>query len=185
MLGTSSTDIIQFIGIMLTFLVAFVSLIFNLFNQVTDRYVNKIVNSRLEWIDKIRGVLGELSQLLILSEITFKLVDAKYYMRTLELNNRLHLLMSHNSEIEKELLDSLEMCLSNMELYIKHGINDEVARQYEDKSKEYVQVFMRYAEMYLKYEWNRAKIESSGKKYTSKRDKENLNLVKYNFGRDT
>lgn len=180
-------DAVVLSGVILTFIASMLSLYISIKNDKSTQYIDKVVTSRIDWIDKLRRVIAEFSQKTYLEESIREQINSATYLRVLELYNRIHLLIGHKNIFETNILETCEELKENFQCYVE--LKKESNKDFEIELKEREEIshllvldLLYYSEVYFKYEWNRIKIEGLGKRYTSKLDKINMESVKDEYG---
>lgn len=180
-------DPIVLSGVILTFIASMLSIYISIKNSKSTQYIDKVITSRIDWIDKLRRVIAEFSQKSYLDETLREKITPETYLRVLELHNRIHLLIGHKNIFEINILETCKKLLENFQHYmeLKEANDRDVEIELstvEELSKSLVRDLLYYSEIYFKYEWNRIKIEGLGKKYTHKLDKINTKNVIDEYG---
>lgn len=183
-------DALTAIGIILTFLVSVASLYFPIRNNKAVHYVNSVTKSRVEWIEKLRLNIAKFTVLTRTDDITTYSQTAKEMaekdmspkiIAVKELGTEIKLQLNFSGKLDRKLIEYVDaqiiayeyICLkiSNLALtQLKNQadelfIPDEEILKVEDEMVENAKNVEKYAQVYLKAEWNRVKYESQGKTY--------------------
>jgi hypothetical protein len=153
-MGTSDTVAIT--GIALTFLASVANLIYTLRNNARNTFVNTVSSSRLKWIDSLREDVSEFMA------VSTRLADSsspQEDVRSLILQRDalLHRIVLHLNPMDKEDQGIRTLADRVRELTRSREANsglDEALADLRDATG-----------VYLKKEWNRVKLESTGKLY--------------------
>ncbi len=151
-MGTS--DVVAIIGIALTFLVSVANLVYSLRNNTRTIFVNTVSTSRLKWIDSLRDKVSEFMA------VSTRLADSACVSGgdkslLIQRDTLLHEIVLHLNPKDKEDQNIRTLADHVCELTTDHGKGSEFAnalRELRDATG-----------AYLKKEWNRVKLESTGK----------------------
>ena len=183
-------DALTAIGIILTFAVSVISLYFSVRNNKAVHYVNSVTKSRVEWIEKLRLNIAKFIVLTRTDDITTYSQTVKEMaekdmspkiIAVKELGTEIKLQLNFSGKLDRKLIEYVDaqiiayeyICLkiSNLALtQLKNQadelfIPDEEILKVEDEMVENAKNVEKYAQVYLKAEWNRVKYESQGKTY--------------------
>lgn len=186
---SDNKDAITSLGILLTLIVSCISLYFSIRNNKAVHYVNAVTKSRVEWIDKLRNNVSRFISLADVKELTVKSLKPKEMLNNNFENNlkelnqvgsEILLMLNYSDEFDKKIMEMIKLQAYKIEnLYYKtltqstisykendafYVPNDEIKsleKEIEKLNEEIIKEF----QIYLKFEWNRVKKESKGKRY--------------------
>lgn len=166
-------------GVFLTFCASMLTLIVSIKNSRSTNYINKVIDNRITWINDVRRTNSEFINRVKINKNLSTVYNEEYFLRCQELYHRIHILMGHKFTLEADILTICKQLLDNLEKYMRILPNGDAKKLYkiENQSERLTQTLIKYIEAYLKYEWNRVKIEGTGKKYTKSENKKNIKMI--------
>ena len=151
-----SKDIIAIAGIGVTFIVSSANLAYSLWNNKRTSFVNTVTTSRLKWIDSLRDKVSEfiaVTTRLVTPSIPLGKKDDEALL--LQRDTLLHQIVLHLNPRDAE-DQSIRMLVDHVRDLTNQGTSAKEVSEQLSK--------LRSATAdYLKKEWNRVKVESTGK----------------------
>lgn len=186
---SDNKDAITSLGILLTLIVSCISLYFSIRNNKAVHYVNAVTKSRVEWIDKLRNNVSRFISLTDVKELTVKfltpkeILDSCFENKIKELNqvkSEILLMLNYSDEFDKEIILMIEHQVIMIEDLIYKALV-QASKEYRNKEPLFIPTteiqslenkiydlnedIIKKFQIYLKFEWNRVKKESKGKRY--------------------
>ena len=186
---SDNKDAITSLGILLTLIVSCISLYFSIRNNKAVHYVNAVTKSRVEWIDKLRNNVSRFISLTDVKELTVKFLTPKEMLNNNFENNlkelnqvgsEILLMLNYSDEFDKKIMEIIKLQAYKIEnLYYKtltqstisykennsFYVPDDEIKSLEEEIEELNEKIIKEFQIYLKFEWNRVKKESKGKRY--------------------
>ena len=186
---SDNKDAITSLGILLTLIVSCISLYFSIRNNKAVHYVNAVTKSRVEWIDKLRNNVSRFISLTDVKELTVKFLKPKEMLNNNFENNlkelnqvgsEILLMLNYSDEFDKKIMEMIKLQAYKIEnLYYKtltqstisykennsFYVPDDEIKSLEEEIEELNEKIIKEFQIYLKFEWNRVKKESKGKRY--------------------
>lgn len=186
---SDNKDAITSLGILLTLIVSCISLYFSIRNNKAVHYVNAVTKSRVEWIDKLRNNVSRFISLTDVKELTVKfltpkeILDSCFENKIKELNqvkSEILLMLNYSDEFDKEIISMIELQVIMIEDLVYKALV-QASKEYRNKEPLFIPTteiqslenkiydlnedIIKKFQIYLKFEWNRVKKESKGKRY--------------------
>lgn len=186
---SDNKDAITSLGILLTLIVSCISLYFSIRNNKAVHYVNAVTKSRVEWIDKLRNNVSRFISLTDVKELTVKFLTPKEMLNNNFENNlkelnqvgsEILLMLNYSDEFDKKIMEMIKLQAYKIEnLYYKtltqstisykendpFYVPDDEIQSLEKEIEKLNEEIIKEFQIYLKFEWNRVKKESKGKRY--------------------
>lgn len=134
-------DIITFIGIILTTIISFVTLVFTIKNNKAVHYVNAITKSRVEWIQNVRESISEYFAAIDVMYLSCEKNDFSENVKTMEslthLKNKLVLYLNYTDDKDKQIIEYLSDINKNAFIYyrLKYFLMEYTLNENKDKRK--------------------------------------------------
>ena len=186
---SDNKDAITSLGILLTLIVSCISLYFSIRNNKAVHYVNAVTKSRVEWIDKLRNNVSRFISLTDVKELTVKfltpkeILDSCFENKIKELNqvkSEILLMLNYSDKFDKEIISMIELQVIMIEDLVYKALV-QASKEYRNKEPLFIPTteiqslenkiydlnedIIKKFQIYLKFEWNRVKKESKGKRY--------------------
>ena len=190
---SDNKDAITSLGILLTLIVSCISLYFSIRNNKAVHYVNAVTKSRVEWIDKLRNNVSRFISLTDVKELKVKFLTPKEMLNNNFKNNlknnlkelnqvgsEILLMLNYSDEFDNKIMKMIKRQAHNIEnLYYKtltqskisykennsFYVQDNEIQSLEEEIEKLNEEIIKEFQIYLKFEWNRVKKESKGKRY--------------------
>ena len=131
------------IGVILTFLIGFTTLIVSIHNNKSNYYVNTITQSRIEWINSLRTLISKYISISYISyhRTTSNLFNEDIYESLIELSLKIQLMLNATGKYDKRIIelvqsikndygyltDLYELINEHGEELANHTLNEEIA----------------------------------------------------------
>lgn len=186
---SENKDALTSIGILLTFLISSISLYFSVRNNKAVHYVNAVTQNRVEWLYKFREYISDLISTTTIDNVDKGMKDSDTYRKHISEIEKLRFLIHMHLNFSDEIDRNIDRCVEKLVFYYQ-GLRASYLRYYEKEcyEKEFRQELekylinrsiweeklLRHVRVYLKFEWNRIKIEATGRIYKKNKQCEDL-----------
>ena len=161
---SENKDALTSIGILLTFLISSISLYFSVRNNKAVHYVNAVTQNRVEWLYKFREYISDLISTTTIDNVDKGMKDSDTYRKHISEIEKLRFLIHMHLNFSDEIDRNIDRCVEKLVFYYQ-GLRASYLRYYEKEC---------YEKEYLKFEWNRIKIEATGRTYKKNKQCEDL-----------